>query len=305
MVTTDYTVLLDQVFQGPMDLLLHLVREQEVEIHEVEIGLIVEAYLAYLKQIESLDIELAGDFAVMSATLMALKSRSLLPQDELDFEDEFDPRDELIQRLMEYRKFKAAAGTLEELGLERESMHERGFKGELKTSMEQPTFDIGELTVWDLWSTYSRLQRETAGDQPHRIIKEGRPMRFFVERAVNLIKISTRTTLKDLVAAMGDEESERDNVIGSFCALLELVKMGVLCVEQESTGGELGIALRDDREFDIDQVVANAGFDDEMEPTEDGEEDPEAGSPKPAGEAPDEETDVEPESSSHNPENQP
>ena len=293
MVTTDYTVLLDQVFHGPMDLLLHLVREQEVEIHEIEIGLIVEGYLAYLHQVENLDIELAGDFAVMSATLMALKSRSLLPQDELDLEEDLDPRDELIQRLMEYRKFKAAAGTLEEFGAERESMHERGFKGELKTSMEQPTFDIGELTVWDLWSTYSRLQRETAGDQPHRVIKEGRPMRFFVERAVDLIKLSPRTTLAELVESMGDEEDERENVIGSFCALLELVKMGVLCVEQDPTGGELGIALRADREFDIDQVVANAGFDDELEPEQDDPEEEREGDESESANA------------SHNPEEEP
>ena len=280
MVSTDYTVLLDQVFHGPMDLLLHLVREQEVEIHEIEIGLIVEGYLVYLNQLEILDIELAGDFMVMSATLMALKSRSLLPQDELDLEEDLDPRDELIQRLMEYRRFKEAAGHLEERSAEREVMHERGFKGELKTSMEAPTFDLGELTVWDLWSTFSRLQRETASDQPHRVYKEGRPMRFFVERTVQAIKRTPKTTLAALVDQMCEEgEDQRENVVGSFCALLELVKMGVLCVEQESTGGELGIALRDDREFDIDQVVENAGFEDEAEPSEiDAETDPEADS---------------------------
>ncbi len=266
MVSTDYTVLLDQVFHGPMDLLLHLVREQEVEIHEIEIGLIIEGYLAYLHQLEDLDIELAGDFLVMSATLMALKSRSLLPQDELDLEEDLDPRDELIQRLMEYRRFKEAAGNLEDRSAEREVMHERGFKGELKTSMEQPTFDLGELTVWDLWSTFSRLQRETASDRPHRIVKEGRPMRFFVERTVDAVKRRPKTTLKELVEDMGEDGSDhRENVVGSFCALLELVKMGVLCVEQDPTGGELGIAMRADREFDIDQVVANAGFEDEEE----------------------------------------
>jgi len=272
MVSPDYTVLLDQVFHGPMDLLLHLVREQEVEIHEIEIGQIVEGYLAYLHQLETLDIELAGDFMVMSATLMALKSRSLLPQDELDLEEDLDPRDELIQRLMEYRRFKEAAGTLEDRSAEREVMHERGFKGELKTSMEQPTFDLGELTVWDLWSTFSRLQRETASDRPHKVYTESRPMRFFVERTVDAIKRTPRTTLKALVDEMCEEgEDQRENVVGSFCALLELVKMGVLCVEQEDSGGELGIALREDREFDIDKIVENAGFEDEDEP-DDGED---------------------------------
>ena len=101
MVKEDYTVRLDQVFQGPMDLLLYLVREQEVEIHEVEISRVIEGYLDYVQAMEALDIELAGEFVVMAATLMAIKSRSLLPQDEINLEDELDPRDELIERLIE------------------------------------------------------------------------------------------------------------------------------------------------------------------------------------------------------------
>jgi len=109
----DYTVRLEQVFQGPMDLLLHLVREQEVEIHEIEIARIIDGFLAYLRQVEELDLELAGDFVVMAATLMAIKSRSLLPTEEVDLEDDLDPRDELIERLIEYRRFREASEALE------------------------------------------------------------------------------------------------------------------------------------------------------------------------------------------------
>jgi segregation and condensation protein A len=284
MVSADYTVRLDQVFNGPMDLLLHLVREQEVEIHEVEIGLVVEGYLGYLNQLAELDIELAGDFLVMSATLMALKSRSLLPQDDLDLDEDLDPRDELIERLIEYRRFKEASGRLEELALERERMHERGFKGELLASEEEPAFDLGELTVWDLWSTYSRLQRETAADRPHRVVGDGRPMRFFVEATVRAIKARPRLTLSEIIEQVHDGDT-RGTVVGSFCALLELVKMGVVRVEQDDHGAEISISLAD-ADMDIDAVVANTGFEDEDEEAEDAppsesDEDlaPSAGSP--------------------------
>src|SRR5689334_239475 len=109
LVSSPFTIRLERVFQGPMDLLLHLVREQEVEIHEIEINTVVQGYLEYLKAMKDLDIELAGDFLVMAATLMSIKSRSLLPREEIDLEKELDPRDELIQRLIEYRRFKEAS----------------------------------------------------------------------------------------------------------------------------------------------------------------------------------------------------
>jgi segregation and condensation protein A len=266
-VSADYTVRLEQVFHGPMDLLLHLVREQEVEIHEVEIGLVIEGYLAYLQQLQDLDIELAGDFLVMSATLMALKTRSLLPQDELDLDEDLDPRDELIERLIEYRRFKEASGRLEKLASERERMHERGFKGELLASEEEPAFDLGELTVWDLWSTWSRLQRETAADRPHRILEEARPMRYFVEATVAAIKARPRLKLSEIIAAVDDGDT-RGTVVGSFCALLELVRMGVLRVEQEHARADISIALADES-IDLDAVVANTGFDDEARAEED------------------------------------
>lgn len=265
--TTEYTVKLEQVFSGPMDLLLHLVREQEVDIHEIEIALIVEGYLAYLEHLQDLDIELAGEFAVMSATLMAFKTRSLLPKEDLDLDEDLDPRDELIERLIEYRRFKVASETLEDFAHERERMHERGFKGELEISDEQPTYDLGELTIWDLWSTYSRLQRETAQDRPHRVIEEGRPLRFFVERTVDVMRSKSRTTLFEVVETV-NEGDHLDALVGSFCALLELVKIGAVTVEQDSVSSDITIALKDE-ELDVDALVAQSGFDDEIDPEQD------------------------------------
>ena len=110
----DYTIRLAEVFHGPMDLLLHLVREQEVEIQEVELAKVIDGYFEYLSTLEELEIEVAGDFLVMAATLMAIKSRSLLPREEVELEDELNPEDELLQRLIEYRRFRAAADDLDD-----------------------------------------------------------------------------------------------------------------------------------------------------------------------------------------------
>jgi len=126
MVTEDFTIRLERVFHGPMDLLLHLVREQEVEIHEIEITRVIRGYLEYLRALRDLDIELAGDFLVMAATLMSIKSRSLLPREEVDLEEELDPRDELIQRLIEYRRFKEASDDLGSRFEMRSRQHARG-----------------------------------------------------------------------------------------------------------------------------------------------------------------------------------
>ena len=144
--SADYTVRLAEVFQGPMDLLLHLVREQEVEIHEIEINRVIDGYLAYLKELEQVDIELAGDFVVMAATLMAIKSRSLLPNEEVDLEAELDPRDELIQRLIEYRHFKEASRDLGERLDERSRRFAHGRRPAAGSPEDEPTIDFSEVT---------------------------------------------------------------------------------------------------------------------------------------------------------------
>src|SRR5690349_102183 len=140
--TDSFTITLDEVFHGPMDLLLHLVREQEVEIHEIELSRVVEGFLAYLGGLKDLDIEVAGDFVVMAATLMSIKSRSLLPREEIDLQKELDPRDELIQRLIEYRRFHDAAANLGGLWSLRERSFARGAAGESEEDREAPVLDL-------------------------------------------------------------------------------------------------------------------------------------------------------------------
>ena len=273
MTQPDYTVELKEVFQGPMDLLLHLVREQEVEIHEIEIGKILSGYLQYLEALESIDIEIAGDFLVMAATLMAIKSRSLLPTgEEVDLEAELDPRDELIQRLIEYRHFKGAAGDLGDRWNERHQLFERRYKKELDDHREEPTLDLSEITQWDLLATFSRLMRETLADRTLKIEADERPLRFFVEELIGNLKKRKKTSLSVLVEeAVERGQSSKPYMVGTFCALLKLIKLGAATVRQEKPGAEIEIDLRSEAEGDLEEIVRGMGFEDEVLTAEDDE----------------------------------
>jgi segregation and condensation protein A len=260
----DYTVRLAELFQGPMDLLLHLVREQEVDIHDIEIGKVIDGYLAYLRDLRAIDIEVASDFVLMAATLMAIKSRSLLPREEVDLEAELDPRDELIQRLIEYRRFKQAAGDLEGLRAERARLFPRAAR---PPDREEPTLDVSELSAWDLLSAWTRLVRETLHGRKLHIDPDARPLRFYVEELVRELKVRREITLESLVRELTQEEgATRQQLIGTFCALLELIKIGVARAWQAGPKHDIAIVLRDDLEGDVDDVVRSSGLDDEELP---------------------------------------
>jgi len=262
MVTSDvFTVRLERVFQGPLDLLLHLVREQEVEIHEVEIARVVQGYLDHLAAMRDLDIEVAGDFLVMAATLMSIKSRSLLPRESVELEDELDPRDELIQRLIEYRRFREASDRLGERYELRAQQHVRGSFSEAEVQPE-PGLDLGEVSSWDLLAAFSRLVRETLANRPHRVRTDPRPLRFYVAELAHRVRANPSMSLREVVFAL-DAEPTRESLIGSFCALLELCKLGIVRVVQTDREGGIGIELVAAHKEDMDAVIDSSVFDDE------------------------------------------
>jgi len=258
-----YTISLDKVFHGPMDLLLHLVREQEVEIHEIEISRVVEGFLGYLGALPKLDIEIAGDFVVLAATLMSIKSRSLLPREEVDLAGELDPRDELIQRLIEYRRFHDAAGNLASLAELRNRVYARGSAGLETEDPQAPELDLGDLTAWDLLAHYSRLLRETQSGRPHHVARDVHPLRFYVDALARRIREVGEVSLRELLSHIEPEKS-REALVGSFCGLLELVKLGLVTVEQPGPKEDIHIRLRPEHESDLESVVRASLFDDEV-----------------------------------------
>jgi segregation and condensation protein A len=269
-VSGDFTVHLERIFEGPMDLLLHLVKEQEVEIHEVRIADVVSRYLEYVKHLEGLDIEIAGEFLVLAATLMAIKSRSLLPREEVELGDDLDPEDELIQRLIEYRRFKGAADDLEDRWARRLREHRRGFQGEVAQNAPERTLDLGELTAFDLLAAFSRLMRETLAHRPHHVKGDPRPLRWYVREVGRALHEHREVRLGDLIdLAVGPVT--RESVIGVFCALLELMKLGIVSAHQESQQDEIQVKLQSDAE-DLEDLIGASRFMDE-EDVEDGLED--------------------------------
>jgi segregation and condensation protein A len=261
-VSSEFTIKLEEVFMGPMDLLLHLVREQEVEIHEVEISRVIVGYFDYLKSLESMDIEVAGEFLVMAATLMAIKSRSLLPREEVELEDELDPGDELIQRLIEYRRFKAASEDLEYRRTQRLLEHRRGYRHEVRDNEPERSYEIGELTAWDLLSAFSRLMRETMASRTHHVKGDPRPLRWFVRTVAQAISRKKKMTLPDIVKELGDEPT-REGLIGAFCALLELVKLGVVRVRQDAQDEDISLIFNEEAGDDIEAMIGASRLMDE------------------------------------------
>jgi segregation and condensation protein A len=259
--THDFTVRLDRIFQGPMDLLLHLVREQEVEIQDVEIARVVDGYLQHLRAMRELDIEVAGEFLVMAATLMSIKSRSLLPRESVDLDEGLDPKDELIQRLIEYRRFRESSDALGRRWAERSQQHARG-SSPLSEAGEPAELDLGEISVWDLLAQFSRLLRETLADRPVVLRADRRPLRHYVEELARVLQGTGGRTLRELVLSV-EPEPTREGLVGSFCALLELARLGLVRLAQQGERGEIAVALREDLPGTVADVLRDTVFEDE------------------------------------------
>ncbi len=263
--TDDYTVQLDRVFRGPMDLLLHLVKEQEVEIHEVDLTSVIDGYFQALEAMEHLDMEVAGDFLVVAATLMSIKSRSLLPREEVELEDELDPQDELVARLLEYRRFKSAADDLDRRWRDRLLIHHRGYRKEVSDLEPEKTLDLGELTAFDLLATFSRLMRETLASRPHHVRGEAHPLRWYVRRVGSRIREAGELDLRQLVDGM-EGVPLREGMVGVFCALLELVRLGVVTAHQAEGSQQIQVRSTGEAGENLESLLGATSFLDEEPP---------------------------------------
>ena len=238
-----YKVKLD-VFEGPLDLLLYLVRKDEMDIYDISIERITKQYLEYLEQMESIDVEVGGEFIVMAANLLYIKSRTLLPVDlqgpvEEEGEDE-DPRWELIRQLIEYKKFKEAAGDLRT----REELSTKLFG---RTPSAPPsdggaTLLAGEVGALDLIAAFQRvLDRIEKRKGAEREIEADR---FTVSEKIEYVLkiLPEREALKFEELFAG--QTTRGEVVATFLALLELVRLRHVVVEQEGAFGDIMLRRR-------------------------------------------------------------
>jgi len=234
----DYQVDL-QVFRGPLDLLLYLVKRNEVDVFDIPIARIAEQFLRYLEVLQVIDVERAGDFLIMASTLMEIKSKLLLPR-TAEEEAEEDPRSELVRQLLEYKKFKDAAALLERQAEEQALRFPRQSMDEAPTPIDPAQQPIRQVELWDLVSAFGRLLRETLAVEPKEIIYDETPLHVHVEHILNRLGERPRMPFAELF----DPPHTRGRLVGLFLAILELIKAQRIGVEQHSQFAEIWVQIR-------------------------------------------------------------
>ena len=225
----DYKVRLESIFEGPMDLLIHLIRKNEVDIYDIPIALITEQYLAYLEWMQMLNIDNVGDFLLMASTLAHIKSRMLLPSHGIE-DDEEDPRLELARPLAEYLRIRSAAEALARRDLLGDTVFARRAKPRDLGDEEPDTVQVG---LFELIDAFQRILQRAGRD--HR-----------VELAAD--EISVKDRMNDILAVVEERGSltfdelfdtsvEKRFFIVTFLALLELMKLNLIRVAQSAQSG--------------------------------------------------------------------
>jgi segregation and condensation protein A len=224
-----------EVFRGPLDLLLYLVRKHEVEIVELPVAPITEQFLEYLSVLKELDVNAVGDFLEMASTLVEIKSRMVLPRGG-EVEDELaDPRRELVRRLLEYKKFKDAASMLEERG---RAWQQR--VGRMANDLPPRVRDFGdqqiqEVDLWDLVSAFGRIVRGAETEKPSSIVYDETPIHVYMAQIKAQLLARGRLGFGDLFRP-GIPKSV---LVGMFLAILELVRHRHARAEQQELFGEI------------------------------------------------------------------
>lgn len=235
---TEYRVELD-VFHGPLDLLLYLVRRSEVDIRELPIREITGQFLEFLEVLGFIDLDLAGDFVAMASTLVEIKSRTVLPQPEEETEPEVtdDPRSELIQQLLEYKRFKEASAALEERAAQWQERYPRLSDDRPRVGKDPAADRIREVELWDLVSALGRVLRRKVVEEEARIRYDETPISVYVER------IGTRVRQEGRVAfsSFFENTNQRSVIVGLFLAVLELLAKHDFRAEQPVDFGEIWI----------------------------------------------------------------
>jgi len=227
-----------EVFEGPLDLLLHLIKKEEVEITDIPIASITAQYLAYIDLMQDLNLDLAGEFLVMASTLTLIKSRMLLPDEAAsEDENEEDPRADLVRQLLEYQRYREAAATL----ADRPQLNRDVFVREpsLDDDGAAPEPPPIRITVWDLIDAYRRVLDRARPASVHEVRLERVSLRERIEFVLARLSVARRMDFESLFP----EEATRLEIIVTFLAMLELMKMHAIHAEQGEQFGSIVIAL--------------------------------------------------------------
>jgi len=231
-----------EAFEGPLDLLLHLINRYEIDIYNIPVAEITEQYLSYIHAMKELQLDVASEYLVMAATLLQIKSKMLLPKYEEDVEDsseEFmeDPRQELMERLIEYKKYKQVATQLKEKEQERAQLYTRPPLDYMMFQKEEAEKLPIDVTLYDMLAAFQKLMRRK---------KIQRPVTATVTRQEIPIEQRMDDVLKQLELAGGRQsfydlfvDDDRDVIVVTFLAILELMKHQKIAIEQEQNFDEI------------------------------------------------------------------
>ncbi len=242
----DYQVSLPN-FEGPLDLLFHLVKKAEVDIYEISITEITDQYIAYLHQWEKLNLEIASEFLVMAARLMELKSRELLPKRAAEAEEEEeqqDPKQELINKIVEYQYFKEIADHLKEQEKKRYQLYWRDHPKLPGDINNQETLKVGDIGIHDLLSAFHRVIKKY--HQTNQVAKiDTREVSITEQRDKLLNILSQHQDHTMYFEELFQKFSTRIEIVATFLALLDLVKERLIIVSQQGISSPLWLQLRE------------------------------------------------------------
>jgi segregation and condensation protein A len=248
--TMQYNVKID-AFEGPLDLLLHLINRLEIDIYDIPVSEITEQYLFYIHTMKELQLDVASEYLVMAATLLAIKSKMLLPkQDEeildenFEMEMEADPREELVERLIEYRKYKEVASELKTLEEDRNLIFTKApsdLSNLISKQKQEPPKELN-VSLYDMLGAFQKLLRRKKLQSPlaTKIAKQEVPIQTRMSEILSELKqISGRKSFDELFPY-----PDRGHIVVTFLAILELMKQQAIEVEQEQNFADIFVSLR-------------------------------------------------------------
>lgn len=228
------------IFEGPIDLLLYLVRKNELDIRNIPIASVLDQYLEFVSIIQEIDLNAAGDFLSMASMLVEIKASEILPGEESIEEEVDDPRQELVEQLLEYKKFCDASNRLQALGEQWQLRFPRlanDLPPRRRNIADEP---IREVELWDLVSAFGRLLRENAPKIKYEVVYDDTPISTHMKRIHHRLQSENRIAFRRLFRA-GDHKTK---LIGLFMASLELVRHEFANITQETLFGEIELTHR-------------------------------------------------------------
>lgn len=225
------------VFEGPLDLLLYLIKKEEINIYDIPIAKITDQYLEYMEVMKLLDLDIAGEFILMAATLMHIKSKMLLPVEDTEEEiaEETDLREELVKKLLEYKKFKEAASELKDMHAKRRDSFVRAGREEMLEGESDDSYF--EASLFDLITAFSKVLKEIPKEMFHQVVGDEFAVSDKIHDLLHVLVDKTEIRLNDLFR----KAKNKSEIITIFLALLELVKVREVILRQASPLGEIKV----------------------------------------------------------------